>query len=513
MTTLAEANIASDYETWASYWSQCRITLCVYEFPIEDTSMDNPLIVRWREIPEGENVDEPHPEIEVQQLVAPMGTECIRALLDVMPDDHPYKTVEGIEKASMSWHEDQLQRVKDFEEYLEYRANGNIKVETIDETQPITWESIRNASTEELFQTKLEIFESPPVQECENKDWRQNVKNQSLSFINEGLKDRAITRDLSWGVDIPVDGWEEKKIYVWFEAVLGYLSATVELFKNTKNPEMWKEFWEDQNSESYYFQGKDNIPFHAIILPAILLGVENKNLPTEVVANEYLNFSGKEFSKSRNWAVWLPDFLEKYSPDSLRYYLTSIMPETSDSDFTWEGYVASNNNELVATLGNFIHRVLTMSHRNFDGEVPYFDKNSSSTKEIIEKSEKALDEVGESISKRKFRESLNKLMNLARFGNQYLDRNEPWKKIKEDKESAGEILGQSMIIISAISSMLEPFLPNSAETLQKVIFNDKKNNWKLILPISGNKFQEPTPLFEKLEEEKVLEENGMISDE
>ena len=137
-----------------------------------------------------------------------------------------------------------------------------------------------------------------------------------------------------------------------FEAVLGYLSATVELFKNTKNPEMWKEFWEDQNSESYYFQGKDNIPFHAIILPAILLGVENKNLPTEVVANEYLNFSGKEFSKSRNWAVWLPDFLEKYSPDSLRYYLTSIMPETSDSDFTWEGYVSSNNNELVANLGN-----------------------------------------------------------------------------------------------------------------------------------------------------------------
>ena len=181
MTTLAEANIASEYETWASYWSQCRITLCVYEFPIEDTSMDNPLIVRWREIPEGENVDEPHPEIEVQQLVAPMGTECIRALLDVMPDDHPYKTVEGIEKASMSWHEDQLQRVKDFEEYLEYRANGNIKVETIDETQPITWESIRNASTEELFQTKLEIFESPPVQESENKDWRQNVrKSESI---------------------------------------------------------------------------------------------------------------------------------------------------------------------------------------------------------------------------------------------------------------------------------------------------------------------------------------------
>ena len=154
-----------------------------------------------------------------------------------------------------------------------------------------------------------------------------------------------------------------------------------------------------------------------------------------------------------------------------------------------------------------------MSHRNFDGEVPYFDTNSSETKEIIEKSEKALEEVGESISKRKFRESLNKLMNLARFGNQYLDKNEPWKKIKEDKKSAGEVLGQSMIIISAISSMLEPFLPNSAERLQKVIFNEKKNNWNLILPISGDKFDKPTPLFEKLEEEKVLQENGMMLDE
>ena len=390
---------------------------------------------------------------------------------------------------------------------------------TLDPTDLKNIRSKRDGSIPEFRKTshyflKLSEMESKIKEWIDSKEeWRHNVKNQSLSFIKEGLKDRAITRDLSWGIDIPVKGWDEKKIYVWFEAVLGYLTATVELFSKTDNPEEWKEFWEKEESESYYFQGKDNIPFHTIILPAILLGIGGKNLPTDVVANEYLNFSGREFSKSSNWAVWLPDFLEKYSPDSLRYYLTSIMPETSDSDFTWEGYVASNNNELVATLGNFIHRVLTMSHRNFDGEVPYFDKNSSSTKEIIEKSEKALYEVGESISKRKFRESLNKLMNLARFGNQYLDRNEPWKKIKEDKESAGEILGQSMIIIIAISSMLEPFLPNSAETLQKVIFNDKKNNWKLILPISGNKFQEPTPLFEKLEEEKVLAENGIISDE
>jgi len=345
------------------------------------------------------------------------------------------------------------------------------------------------------------------------KDWRQNVKNQSLSFINEGLKDRAITRDLSWGVDIPVDGWEEKKIYVWFEAVLGYLSATVELFKNTKNPEMWKEFWEDENSESYYFQGKDNIPFHAIILPAILLGVENKNLPTEVVANEYLNFSGKEFSKSRNWAVWLPDFLEKYSADSLRYYLTSIMPETSDSDFTWEGYVSSNNNELVANLGNFIHRILTMSHKNFDGKMPKFESESESTKEIIERCNNAIKEVGTSISKRRFREALNNLMALSKFGNQFLDKNEPWKKMKENKNEAGEILGQSIIIINAISCILEPFLPESSQKLQKILFGETINEWKLILPKPGTPFEKPMPLFEKLDEEVVLEENRNSLDE
>ncbi len=345
------------------------------------------------------------------------------------------------------------------------------------------------------------------------KDWRQNVKNQSLSFINEGLKDRAITRDLSWGVDIPVDGWEEKKIYVWFEAVLGYLSATVELFKNTKNPEMWKEFWEDQNSESYYFQGKDNIPFHAIILPAILLGVENKNLPTEVVANEYLNFSGKEFSKSRNWAVWLPDFLEKYSADSLRYYLTSIMPETSDSDFTWEGYVSSNNNELVANLGNFIHRILTMSHKNFDGKIPKFESESESTKEIIERCNNAIKEVGTSISKRRFREALNNLMALSKFGNQFLDKNEPWKKMKENKNEAGEILGQSIIIINTISCILEPFLPESSQKLQKILFGETINEWELILPKPGTPFEKPMPLFEKLDEEVVLEENRNSLDE
>jgi len=379
--------------------------------------------------------------------------------------------------------------------------------------------SKRDGSTPEFRKTSHFFLKLSEMQEeihnwiQSKEEWRQNVKNQSLAFINEGLKDRAITRDLSWGIDIPVEGWEDKKIYVWFEAVLGYLSATIELFEKTDNPNEWKDYWENKNSESYYFQGKDNIPFHAIILPAILLGIKGKNLPTEVVANEYLNFSGKEFSKSKNWAVWLPDFIEKYSPDSLRYYLTSIMPETSDSDFTWEGYLSANNNELVANLGNYIHRILTMSHKNFAGKIPDFNETSSETIEIINKCKETIKSVGDSISRRKFRESLNKLMSLSRYGNQFLDQNEPWKKMKDDKEKAGEILGQGIIIIHALSSMLEPFLPDSAHKLQKMLFNKLINKWELVMPKPGDPFQYPQPLFEKLDEETVLSENRNVGDD
>ena len=192
---------------------------------------------------------------------------------------------------------------------------------TLDPTDLKNIRSKRDGSIPEFRKTshyflKLIEMESKIKEWIDSKEeWRHNVKNQSLSFIKEGLKDRAITRDLSWGIDIPVKGWDEKKIYVWFEAVLGYLTATVELFSKTDNPEEWKEFWEKEESESYYFQGKDNIPFHTIILPAILLGIGGKNLPTDVVANEYLNFSGREFSKSSNWAVWLPNYLKDFQLD------------------------------------------------------------------------------------------------------------------------------------------------------------------------------------------------------
>ena len=388
---------------------------------------------------------------------------------------------------------------------------------TLDPTDLKNIRSKRDGSIPEFRETSHYFLKLSKMQSkikewlLSQTDWRENVKNQSLSFVKEGLKDRAITRDLDWGIDIPIEGWEDKKIYVWFEAVIGYYSATVELYSKTDNPDQWKDVWESETSESYYFQGKDNIPFHTIIWPAILLGIENNNLPSDVVANEYLNFSGKEFSKSSNWAVWLPDFLENYSADSLRYYLTAIMPETSDSDFTWEGYLNANNNELVANLGNFVHRILTMTHRNYEGVIPQYDYQSDSTKIIINECNKAFENLGKSIEKRKFRESLNHLMNLAKFGNQFLDKNQPWKKIKEDKKQAGEILSQSLIIVSAISSLLEPFLPSSAYKLQKILFDKTQNPWELIIPTSGSKFNTPEPLFQKLDEEIVSKENEKIT--
>ena len=204
--------------------------------------------------------------------------------------------------------------------------------------------------------------------------------------------------------------YEDKRIYVWFEAVIGYLSATKEWAKRSGQPDAWKRFWENPDAETYYFQGKDNIPFHTLIWPAMLMGYGGLNLPTDVAANEYLNFKGQEFSKSRNWAVWLPDYLERYEVDPLRYYLASTMPETSDSDFTWEGFVAANNNELVATFGNFVHRVLTLTYRNFDGKTPEPGSLSEDDEAALAACDSALSDVAAAIEARRFRDGLRAAM-------------------------------------------------------------------------------------------------------
>ena len=272
----------------------------------------------------------------------------------------------------------------------------------------------------------------------DKEHWRKNVRNFALGLTEQGLLDRSITRDLTWGVPIPVEGFETKRIYVWFDAVIGYLSAAIEWAEKEGTPERWREWWQDPEAKSYYFIGKDNIWFHALIWPAQLMGYskatgETYNLPYDVPANQFLTIKGSKQSTSKRFAVWVPDFLERYDPDPLRYYLTAIMPETADADFTWAGFVQRNNDELVATWGNLVNRVLTFAYKNFDKSVPEPGDLSDADRALISRVEEALEEAGSEIAAGNFRSALEAGMSAAREANRYVEDNAPWKLIKEDR--------------------------------------------------------------------------------
>ncbi len=357
------------------------------------------------------------------------------------------------------------------------------------------------------FQEQLEEWVS------EKSDWRANVRNQTLGMLREGLHNRAMTRDIDWGVPVPVEGYESKRIYVWFEAVIGYLSATRAWAEQRGTPDEWKKFWVEPDGESYYFQGKDNVSFHTIILPSILLGSGGLNLPTDVVANEYLTFGGADFSKSTGNAVWVPDFLTRYEADPLRYYLASIMPETSDSEFTWEGFHAANNNELVATFGNFVHRVLTITTRNFDNTVPTPGDLDDDDKAALATCDTALYEVSKAVESRNFRDGLRAAMRLARHGNQYVDAKEPWKVVKADKETAGTTLFVGLNIIATLRTVFYPYLPTSADKIHSMLFTDSDtltDGWARRDIVPGAPIEKPTPLFRKLDDSIIEEENNRL---
>ncbi|MFC2070918.1 methionine--tRNA ligase, partial [Chloroflexota bacterium] len=243
--------------------------------------------------------------------------------------------------------------------------------------------------------------------------WRTNILNFTRRYLEDGLIDRAITRDIGWGVPVPVKGFEDKRIYVWFEAVIGYLSATMEWANLQGNPEKWQDFWQDDNTKSYYFIGKDNIAFHTIIWPAMLLGYGNLNLPYDVPSNEFLTIEGRKVSTSQNWAVWVPDYLSRHDPDPLRYILSINMPETSDTDFSWREFVRRNNDELVATYGNLVNRVLTFTYRNYDGCVPEPGEIDNQSETILKKSEDMVIKTGELLHECHFREAIRTAMSLA----------------------------------------------------------------------------------------------------
>ena len=372
-----------------------------------------------------------------------------------------------------------------------------------DERHPV---EIRD--TEHLF-LKLSAFRDQLVKWVEAQPhWRSNVRNFTLGFLREGLKDRAITRNLDWGVPIPMEGYDDRRIYVWFDAVIGYLSASVEWAARAGNPDAWRPFWEDPSTRSYYFIGKDNIPFHTIIWPAMLMGQGAYILPYDVPANEFLNLEGRQLSTSRNWAVWVPDYLERFPPDPLRYHLIANLPETSDADFTWSEYVRRNNDELVATFGNLAHRVLTQAYRNFDGRTPDPGELTDADEEMMAKCGVALGVVAQSIEAVRLREGLNGAMNLAREANRYLDAQAPWTLMKNDKASAGRSLYVAMAVLMALRVALHPYLPFSAQRLHELLGQSGKVEdvgWTLETPVPGAEILPPQPLFTKLDD-SVAEE-------
>ena len=343
--------------------------------------------------------------------------------------------------------------------------------------------------------------------------WRPNVLNFTTRFLEDGLIDRAITRDISWGVPVPLDGFEEKRIYVWFEAVIGYLSATKEWAGLQGDPEKWRSFWQDNSTKSYYFIGKDNITFHTIIWPAILMGYGDLNLPYDVPANEFLTIESRKVSTSRNWAVWLPDYLSRYDPDPLRYLLSVNMPETNDTDFSWREFVRRNNDELVATWGNLVNRVLTFTYRNFDGCVPASGETDESSQALIDRASGTLARTDELLYGCHFKEAIRVAMELAHEANRYLDEKAPWKAIKEDRQNAAKSLYVTLSVITQLKTMLYPFLPFSSQKLHEMLGFDGKVEdcgWKWQQLPSGQKLQSPQPLFTKLDEKVVDEEYSRL---
>ena len=336
-----------------------------------------------------------------------------------------------------------------------------------------------------------------------HKEWKTNVYGQCKSWIDSGLQPRAVTRDLDWGVPVPVEGVEGKVLYVWFDAPIGYISATKELTED------WETYWKDPETRMLHFIGKDNIVFHCIIFPSMLKAEGTFNLPENVPANEFLNLENDKISTSRNWAVWLHEYLEEFpgKEDVLKYVLTANAPETKDNDFTWKDFQNRNNNELVAVLGNFVNRALVLTQKYYDGEVPARGELSDHDKATLAEIEKIKGEVEKSIDSFRIRESLKNAMDLARLGNKYLADEEPWKVVKTDAERVKTVMNICLQITANLTICLEPFLPFSMDKLRGFL-NLEKMDWiKLgetdLLP-SGHKVNKPELLFEKIED-KVIE--------
>ena len=366
----------------------------------------------------------------------------------------------------------------------------------------------------EIRPTDHFFLDLPKLQEpllawlSEEKDhWRSNVMAFTMNWLKEGLRPRAITRDLDWGVPIPLEGYEDKRIYVWFDAVIGYFSASVEWASRRGDPEAWQPWWIPGKSEipvkPYYFIGKDNIPFHTIIWPAMLIGYGDRNLPYDVPANEFMTMSGAKASSSRGNVIWTRDVLDKYNPDTLRYYLSITAPEGRDTDFTYDEMIRRNNDELVATYGNAVHRTVSFLQSKFGGVVPQPQKLREADREILAEVDGGFSVVGHNIANCHFKDGLNAAMAVARAANRYLDEQAPWKQIKVDREAAGTSIYVMIQVLSGLRVLFSPYLPFSSQKLHEYLGFEGEvsaGSWRSSEVPAGTTLPIPAPLFPKLEE-------------
>ena len=368
---------------------------------------------------------------------------------------------------------------------------------------------MRNTKHWYLPLDKFESFINEWIIKSHKSDWKQNVYGQVKSWIDNGLKPRAVTRDLDWGIPVPIDGAEGKVLYVWFDAPIGYISSTKEWAYN--NGIDWEPYWKDKETELIHFIGKDNIVFHCIIFPIMLHASGSYILPKNVPANEFLNLEGEKISTSKNWAVWLHDYLEEFpnQQDVLRYVLTSNAPETKDNDFTWEEFQSRNNNELVAIYGNFINRVVVLTNKYYEGIIPEIKSRSPEDEKIIGQRGIITKKIGSSIEKYKFRKASQNLMRIARIGNKYLAENEPWKLIDKDPKRVSEIINTALQITACLALVSEPFLPFTYEKLISILnIKSLKLTWsdafmKNELIPSGHQINEAKLLFKKVEDIEI----------
>ena len=340
----------------------------------------------------------------------------------------------------------------------------------------------------------------------EHKEWKTNVYGQCKSWLDAGLQPRAVTRDLNWGIPVPIEGAEGKVLYVWFDAPIGYISNTKELL-----PDTWEQYWKDPDTRIIHFIGKDNIVFHCLIFPAMLMAEGSYQLPVNVPANEFLNLEGKKISTSKNWAVWLNEYLEQFpgKEDVLRYVLTANAPEAKDNDFTWADFQARNNNELVAILGNFVNRAIVLTHKYFDGIIPAAGLLADIDRQAIDEFKDVKETLGRNIENFRFREALKDAMNLARIGNKYLADTEPWKLAKSDLERVATIMNIALQIAANLAIAFEPFLPFSAAKLRRMLGMDNVR-WDKLGDIdilaAGAAIEDPVLLFEKIDDSVVQEQ-------